>query len=507
MPKKKTTLKKSLPARRAKKSVQEKINKKAKKAQETQEYSPAEWLKKEAKRVSQEFKEYAPDLKLDSGKSAEHCAITAMTLAHHGTKESVQALKNFKKDKRAPGWIDCAIDEGEMFLWDNTIGRNLRAAEEKLIKAVQEIFSQGLVWEKRMIMDALKVILKQQGTKFTYGETVKLYSENKAIAEDKAEFIIDDVLLVSIKPRFAEWLIRFKQGLEGKDLRQGDLENIEQGLLYDDDGKELEEPRSLEESFNDFYSRQFQCLLQMSKKEQGILLDFFGEKIYGQYFSLRHESGWHTDFCSGSCESCLQELKCSTAVEWKTEEDKKRYRVLKQLIKEIVQIEEKIEATKRPSNDIEYKMEIAKKIKNNIQEKIKQEKDKEKVKKLEEDLYRWDLEIAVLHDRLILEQPRPEETEELKTLKEMYQTVKQELETKEYKNDVEGLEVYYGKAKPSSPEAAACYHDPLCECDEYEPLSMEESSYKCDGEKKVEEVDFNDLSSNIEDLPLEEVPF
>lgn len=323
MAKKTTTLKKSSSAGRAKKIVREKTNKKAKKEKETQEYFSEEWLKKEEKRISQEFKKYALDLKPDSDKSAEHCAITAMTLAHHGTREAVQALKDFKEDKRAPDWIDCAVDECEMFLWDKTIGRQLDAAEEKLVKAAQEIFNQGLVWEKGMIMDALKVILKQQGTKFTYGETVKLFYKDKAIAEDKAEFIIDDVLLVSIKPRFAEWLIRFKQDLEGKDLRQGDLENIEQGMLYDDDGKELEEPKSLQESFDKFYSRQFQCLLEMSKKEQGILLDFSGDKLYGKYFSPKRESGWHFDGCSGCCESCLQELKCPTAMEWKTEEDKK----------------------------------------------------------------------------------------------------------------------------------------------------------------------------------------
>lgn len=117
------------------------------------------------------------------------------------------------------------------------------------------------------------------------------------------------------------------------------------------------------------------------------------------------------------------------------------------------------------------------------------------------------MELAALHDSLILEQPRLEEKEGLKTLKEMYQTIKQEVETKEYKNDVEGLEVYYGKTRPSSPEAVACYHDSLCECDEYEPLNIEESSYKHEGEKKVEEIDFDDPLSDVEDIPLEEVPF
>ena len=177
------------------------------------------------------------------------------------------------------------------------------------------------------------------------------------------------------------------------------------------------------------------------------------------------------------------------------------------MLKEIVEIEEKIESTKRPSNDLEYKMEIAKKIKNNIQEKIKKEKNKEKIKELEQDLYRWDLEIAVFHDLIILEQPRPETREQLKTLKETYQAIKQEVETKEYKNDVEGLEVYYGKAKPRSEAEPNFYHDPLCECDEYEPLDMEESSYKCRDEEKVEEIDFNNLPSGVSDIPIEEVPF
>jgi len=488
----------------AKKLTQKKVTiSKVKEVKGPLDFSSKEWLKKEEKRINQEFKKYAPDLEPDSDKSAKHCAITAMTLAHHGTKEALESLKNFKKDKRAPGWIDCAVEECEMMLWDDTVGWQLNQTEKKLKKAAEEIFNQGLVWEKRMITDALKVILKQQGTKFSYGETVKLYYENKAIAEDKAEFIIDDVLLVSIKPRFAEWLIRFKQGLEGKDLRQGDLENIEQGMIYDDDGKELEEPRTLAESFDDFYSRQFQCLLQMSKKEQGILLDFSGEKIYGKYFSPRQESGWQNGHCSGCCEACLQELKCSIAQEWRQEDDKKRYRLLKQLIKEIVEIEEKIESTKRPSSDIEYKIKIAEKLRDEVQGIIKKEKNKEKAEKLQNDLSRWNCEIAALQGVLNFEQPRSEEKEQLKTLKQMYQTIKQELETKEYKNDVEGLEVYYSKAKPSSPETAACYHDPLCECDEYEPLTMEESLYK----HRDEEAGFDDLSSDIEDTSLEEVPF
>lgn len=81
----------------------------------------------------------------------------------------------------------------------------------------------------------------------------------------------------------------------------------------------------------------------------------------------------------------------------------------------------------------------------------------------------------------------------------MYQTIKQELETKEYKNDVEGLEVYYGKTEPSSPEAAACYHNPLCECDEYESLTAEEATYK---PKHA-----HGGGDEIPDVLIEEVPF
>ncbi|MBU4331660.1 hypothetical protein KKD19_03835 [Patescibacteria group bacterium] len=479
-----------------------KTNSKTKKEKEPSDYSPEEWLQKEAKRIEQEFKKYAPDLKPDSGRSAEHCAVTAMTLAHHGTKEAIEALKKFKKDKRVPGWIDCAIEECEMILWDDTVGRQLDQAEKELKKAAEEVFNQGLVWDKRIITDALKAILAEQKTKFTYGETAKLYYEKKVIAEEKTEFIINDVLLVSIKPNFADWLIRFKQGIEGKDLRQGDLENIEQGMIYNDEGKELDEPRSLEESFDDFYSRQFQCLLQMSKKEQGILLDFSGEKLYGQYFTPRRdESGLHRDVCSGCCEACLEELKCPQAQEFKIDEDKKRYRILKQLLKEIVEIEGKIESTKRPSNDLEYKIQVVKKLKDDIQERIKQEKSQDKRKELQENLTGWDCEIFALQAILDFEQPKPEERKRLKTLKEMYQAIKQEVETKEYKNDVEGLEVYYGKAEPSSEEAAACYHDPLCECDEYEPLTAEEATYKHEYDNKEIDVD------EMPDVALDEVPF
>lgn len=507
MAKKTITLKKSPSTRRAKKSVQEKIDKKVKEEKEAEEYSPEEWLKKEEKRVSQEFKEYAPDLKPDSGKSQEQCIVTAMTLAHHGTKEALESLKNFKKDPRAPGWIDCAIEECEMMFWDNTVGRQIEMATEKLRRAAQEVFEQGLVYDKNIITSALKASLQEQKTKFTYGETAKFYFEDKVIFEDQLEFIIDDILLVSVKPGFTDWLMRFKQGIEGKDLRRGDLENIEQGMLYDDDGKELAEPRSLEESFDEFYSRQFQCLLEMSKKEQGILLDFSGDKLYGEYFSPKRESGWQSDGCSGYCEGCLQELKCSTANEWKIEEDKKRYRVLKHLIKEIAEIEAKIESTKRPSNDLEYQIEVVKKLKNDIKEKLKQEKNKDKIKELEEDLTEWDCEITALGAVLGFEQPKSEEVKRLGLLKQMYRAIKQEVKTAEYKNDVEGLEVYYGKAEPSSDGASACYHDPLCECDEYEPLNIEESLYKHGDRKRVEEIDFNDLSSDAEDMPLEEVPF
>lgn len=94
------------------------------------DYSPEEWMKKEAKRVEREFKKYAPDLELNSGKSAEECARTAMTLAHHGTKKAIEVLEKFKKDPCAPMWMDCGIEECETILWEDTIGRQLEKAEK-----------------------------------------------------------------------------------------------------------------------------------------------------------------------------------------------------------------------------------------------------------------------------------------------------------------------------------------------------------------------------------------
>ncbi|MCG2701090.1 hypothetical protein L6267_02925 [Candidatus Parcubacteria bacterium] len=487
------------------------------------DYTTEEWLAKETKRIDLEFKKYAPDLKPNSGKSAEWLARTAMTLAHHGTKEAIEALKKFKKDPRAPMWIDCGIEECEMIHWDDTVGRQLDKAEEDLTKAAEEVMAEKLIWDKDIITGALKAILTQNKIKFAYGETVKLHlapsaspqsperdcggqagkpsqssprdcdeaEKDRAISEDKAEFIIDNILLVGIKPSFADWMIRFKQGLEGKDLRKGDLENIEQNTIYDEDGKKLEEPRTLQQGFDEFYEQQFYNLLRMSKKPQGILLDFSGDKLYGEYFSLPQKSGWETDGCSGWCEGCLKEAKCETAQERKEEEDKKRYRILKKLIKEIVEIEKNIESTKRPSVDLEYEIEIAKKLKAGIAEKIKQEKNQEKIKKLQDDLERWNYDIIGLQTVLMSDQPKPDEKERLKTLKEMYDAIKREVQTKEYKNDVEGLEVYYGKAEPTSEENAACYHDPLCECDELEPLNMEESCYQhADEEIDMDEVPF-----------------
>ncbi len=451
------------------------------------DYTTEEWLAKEAKRINMEFKKYAPDLKSDSGKDSKWCARTAMTLAHHGTKEAIKALKKFRKDPRTPMWIDCAIEECEMMHWDDTVGRQLDKAEEDLKKAAEEVMAEKLIWDKDVVTGALKAILKQNKVKFTYGEIVKFYYKDKAVSEDKVEFIIDNVLLVGIKPCLADWIMRFKQELEGKDLRKGDLENIEQNTMYDEDGKKLEGPRTLQEGFNEFYEQQFYNLLRMSKKPQGILLDFSGDKLYGKYFSLPQKSGWETDGCSGWCEGCLQESKCEMAQEFKEEEDKKRYRVLKKLIKEIVEIEEKIESTKRHSFDLEYEIEIAEKLKKNTTEKIKQEKNKERVKKLQDDLERWHYDIIALQDILRFEQPKLDEKERLKTLKEMYDAIKQEIQTEEYKNDIEGLEVYYGKVEPTSEEKAACYHDPLCECDELEPLSIEESCYQY----KDEGVDFD----------------
>ena len=471
------------------------------------DYSPEEWIKKEVERVEQEFKKYAPDLETKSGKSAKECARTAMTLAHHGTKKAIKALKKFKKDPRAPMWIDCGMEECEMILWEDTIGKQLEQAERKLKEAAEKVFTEAKknAWDKGIITNALKKELTEQKIKFTYGKTVKLYYENKAVGEDKTEFIIDDVLLVSVKPNFTEWMMRFKNGLEGKDLQKGDLENIEQGMLYDEKGEELENPKSLQERFDEFYANYFYGLLEMSKKPEGILLDFSSEKLYGEYFNLplKTEAAGSTinrGNCSGWCEGCFEELKCETAIEQREEQDKRRYRVLKKLIKERIEIEGKIEATKRPSLDLEYQIEIAEKIKDNLQEKMKREKNEKKLKELENDLSRWDYEIIALHSVLQFEQPKEENWERLKTLKETYQTIKKELKTEEYKNDTEGLEVYYGKAEPSSEENAACYHDPLCECDELEPLSAEERMYE------YRNKDENNKNW-IDEMPIDEIPF
>lgn len=435
--------------------------------------SPEEWMEKEAQRVELEFKEYAADLKVDSGKSPEECAQTAMTLAHHGTEEAIEALKKFKEDSRAPMWIDCGIEECEMILWENTTGRQLEKAEEKLREAAEEVFAEKLNRDKEMIVNALKETLTKQKIKFT--------------CENNNGLVIDDVLLVEIKPSFADWIMRFKNGLEGENLQREDLEKIEQEMFFGDKEEEPDEPKTLQKIFDEFYKDYFYSLLETSKKPEGILLDFSGEKLYGEYFHLPKniEATGNTvnyGHCSGWCEGCFEELKCETAQEWKEEEDKKRYRILKGLMKEMVEIEKRIKSSKQPSADLEYQMEIAEKIKSGIQEKIysaqKTGKSKEEVEKLKNDFARWDMEIAVFQNLIAFEQPKSEDLERLQTLKEMYQTIKEEVETREYKNDVEGLEAYYGKAEPSSEENASCYHDPLCECGEYEPFSLEESEYK-----------------------------
>ena len=254
-------------------------------------------------------------------------------------------------------------------------------------------------------------------------------------------------------------------------------------MLYNKKGEKLAEPKTLQEGFYEFYANYFDSLLEMSKKPEGILLDFSGEKLYGEYFNLPLKIKATGDTinrgnCSGWCEGCFEELRCETAIEQREEQDKKRYRVLKQLMKERIEIEKKIEATKRPSLDLEYQIEIAEKMRDNLQEKIKQEKNKKKIKELEKDSKRWRYKIIGLQTILGSEQPKEEDWDRLKTLKETYQAIKKELETKEYKNDTEGLEVYYDKAEPSSKENTACYHDPLCECDELEPLSAEERMYE-----------------------------
>lgn len=480
------------------------------------DYSPEEWIKKEADKVEREFKKYAPDLESNSKKSAEECARTAMTLAHHGTKKAIEALEKFKKDPRAPMWIDCGIEECEMILWEDTVGRQLEKAEKELREATEKVFAEAKksALDKEIIVNALKKELVEQKIKFTCGETAKLYYEGKIVGEDKLEFVIDDILLVGIKPDFTDWMFRFKNGLEGESMCKGDLENIEQAMLYDEKGKELEEPKSLQEGFEEFYANYFYSLLKMSKKPEGILLDFSGEKLYGEYFNLSlniEETGNTINYghCSGWCEGCFEELKCETAQEWKEEEDKKRYRILKRLMKEIIEIERKVEATKRPSADLEYQMEIVEKIKNDIQEKIKLEKNEKEKKNLENGLDRWNMEAMVLHDLLIIEQPREEDWEHLKTAQEMYQAIKEEVETEEYKNDIEGLEVYYGKAKPSSEENAACYHDPFCECDEIKKLSAEEKMYECESEDKCckDEDRYEDDERWKNKITVDDIPF
>ena len=153
------------------------------------DYSPEEWIKKEAKRVEQEFKKYAPDLELNSGKSAEECARTAMTLAHHGTKKAIEALQKFKKDPRAPMWIDCGMEECETILWEDTIGKQLNEAEKKLKKAAEKVFLEAkeFAWDKEIVTNALKKELDDQKINFTYGKTAKLHYENKVVGEDKTE--------------------------------------------------------------------------------------------------------------------------------------------------------------------------------------------------------------------------------------------------------------------------------------------------------------------------------
>jgi len=480
------------------------------------DYSPEEWIKKEADRVEREFKKYAPDLESDSNKSAEECAGTAMTLAHHGTKEALESLKKFKKDPRAPMWIDCGIEECEMILWGDTVGRQLEKAEEKLREAAEKVFAEAKksAWDKEIIINALKKELTEQKIKFTYGEIAKFYYEGKIAGEDKLEFVIDDVLLVGIKPSFTDWMLRFKNGLEGENIRKENLENIEQAMLCDEKGNKLEEPKSLQEGFDEFYANYFDSLLEMSKKPEGILLDFSGDKLYGEYFSLplKIEETGNTinhGHCSGWCEGCFEELKCETAQEFKEEEDKKRYRILKRLMKRIAEIEGKIEASKRPSLDLEYQMEIVEKIKNDIQEKIKLEKNEGRKNELENDLDKWNMESMVLHDLLIMEQPREDDLEYLKTSKEMYQAIKNELETEEYKNDVEGLEVYYGKTEPSSEENAARYHDPLCECDELERIGAEKEMYECEceDERCEDNYEYKNNKRWGDEISIDDIPF
>jgi len=440
-----------------------------------------DWQKKEAQKIKQEFKKYSPELKPNSKKSAERCAVTAMTLAHHGTPEALEALKKFKKDSRAPGWIDCAIEECEMMLWDDTTGVKIDKAEEKIRKAAEKAFEKKLTWDKKTITQALKIILTKQKVKFTYGQPIKLYYKNKVVGKDKAEFIIDDVLLIGIKLSLSDWIIRFKNGLEDQDLRKGDLENIEQS------------------NFDEFYDNLFYNQLEMSKKPQGILLDFSGNKLYGKYFSTPLENGCTRHHCPGLCEYCLEELKCETAQEYKVEDDKKRYRILKKLIKNIKETEQKIEKAVRPSIDLEYQIEIAKKLKNKAQQKFKKEKNKQKKETSEQEVKKWNCQIFAMQSVLQFEQPKEEELEQLQTDRKMYQAIKDEIETKEYKKNVEGLEKYYSddqkKLEPKDKDEMEIYHDPLCECDEEEPLTAEECAYK------------DKYDRNNTEIPIEDIPF
>ena len=144
-----------------------------------------------------------------------------MTLAHHGTKKAIETLQKFKKDPRAPIWIDCGMEECETILWEDTIGKQLNEAEKKLKKAAEKVFLEAkeFAWDKEVITNALKKELDDQKIKFTYGKTAKFYYKNRVVGEDKTEFIIDNVLLISIKPDFTDWMIRFKNGLEGNNLQ------------------------------------------------------------------------------------------------------------------------------------------------------------------------------------------------------------------------------------------------------------------------------------------------
>ena len=455
--------------------------------------SKDQWIKKMGKQTKTEFnnplkqppypplirgknkgEEICSDLEPDSGLPVERCAETAMTLAHHGSPEAIKALKKFKTDPRAPDWIDCAIEECELIHWQDTIGKQINLAEDKLREAAEKIFNEHLVWDKEIITNALKVHLKDKKVKFTYGEKAKLYSDKTVIAEESLEFVIDDVFLAGIKPSLSDWIMRFKQDLEGHDMAKGDLENIEQS------------------NFSEFYENYFQAMLDISGKPAGILLDFSGDKLHGFYFDpSKGNNGWHSTHCSGCCENCFEETKCETAIELKEEEDKRKYRILKKMIQEIVEIENKIEESKRPSLDLEYEISIAQKLRDEVEQKIKQEKNKEKIKNLKDELSNWECEIAALYNILEFSQPKAEEEERLETIKEMYKKIKGEIELDEYKNDVEGLEIFYGKAEPKDKDQPNFYHDPLCECDKYEPLSAEEDLYKYNrGEKEIENFPF-----------------